>query len=95
MLRRNSCAAIALLGMAAAGVAVAGMVAAASGQEPGPGHRVAPIPAVVAPIAADNVSCAGICQAKHDHCRVSTRDRPDCDTARQHCLQACLARKAR
>ncbi len=52
------------------------------------------LPAVQAPavVAQDN-SCAGRCQTEHDQCRVQTKGSPNCDAARQRCLQACIASK--
>lgn len=52
------------------------------------------LPAIQAPaIVAQDSSCAGRCQAQYDQCRVQTKGSPSCDSARQQCLQACIASK--
>ncbi len=54
------------------------------------------LPAIQAPaVIAQDGSCAGACQTRHDQCRVQTKGSPSCDTDRQRCLQACLAAKKR
>ena len=54
------------------------------------------LPAVSAPApVSDAPSCAGVCQARHDKCRISTKGGPDCDNDRQRCVQACIVRKGR
>lgn len=51
-------------------------------------------PAVSAPVVvAQDGSCANACQAQHDQCRVATKGSPNCDTARQRCLQSCIQNK--
>ena len=53
-------------------------------------------PAISAPATvADASSCVSNCQARHDQCRVATKDAPGCDAERQRCLQSCLAGKRR
>lgn len=65
--------------------------------EPGPGPlqpAETAFPAVSAPVVvAQDASCANACQASHDQCRVATKGSPSCDTARQRCLQSCIANK--
>jgi hypothetical protein len=54
------------------------------------------LPAISAPaVVASHASCAGTCQSRHDQCRVATKGGPDCDGARQQCLQSCVARRMR
>lgn len=73
------------------------LTAGARAQEPG-ALRPSPhaLPAIQAPaIVAQDASCASLCQARHDQCRVRTKGSAACDTERQRCLQACLASKKR
>lgn len=52
------------------------------------------LPAIQAPsVVAQDSSCASVCQAQHDQCRVQTKGSPVCDSERQRCLQACIAGK--
>lgn len=80
-----------------AGLLAGGYSVSASGGD-GQALETSPyaLPAVSAPApVADASSCAGLCQARHDHCRVSTKGGPACDGERQRCVQACLAKKAK
>lgn len=63
-------------------------------QEPSPERPVAaPLPDAPPVVLAQDGSCASVCQTQHDQCRVATKGSPSCDTARQRCLQACIASK--
>jgi hypothetical protein len=46
-------------------------------------------------VVAQSASCASRCQQQHDSCRVRTKGSPNCDAARQRCLQNCLDSKGR
>ncbi len=82
----------------AGGLATCLLAGAALADDPKGHHPLKPsanaLPAIQAPsvVAQDN-SCAIACQAQHDQCRVQTKGSPACDSARQRCLQACIASK--
>jgi outer membrane murein-binding lipoprotein Lpp len=37
-------------------------------------------------------ACADGCRAKHNQCRMSTKNSPSCDAELQRCLQSCMKR---
>lgn len=87
-----------------ANVVLAGIVAMAMtgapayAQDKSAAHPLRPspnaLPAIQAPaVVAQDTSCASVCQARHDQCRVQTKGSPACDAERQRCLQACIAGK--